>query len=165
MLPKISPTAPPRRPTPKPIPAPSNMRLRSYSVTKSYALAATARPLARSSTPCHSTNNPAAERRMVSETRPPRNPPMKAPTKAGPPMISTNRKLTRLSQMCLIAPKIWFGLLTSMLVPPAVDAAIPMSSMEGRRMVPKARPTKPPNSQRDYGEDHCIPDQNVGPPT
>ena len=48
--------------------------------------------------------------------------------------------------MCLIAPKIELMLLTKMLVPPAVGAAMPISNMAGRRMVPKARPTNPPNS-------------------
>lgn len=61
-------------------------------------------------------------------------------------MNSTTRMSTRPSRKCRIAPVSDARLLTRMLVPPAMGAAMPISSIAGSRIVPSARPTKPPSS-------------------
>ena len=95
--------------------------------------------------PCQKTRAPAAPISSRSETKSLMNPPMNAPAKAGIPITSTMRRSTRPSLKCRIAPLSEARLDTSMLVPPAIGALIPIRSIAGRRMVPSASPTNPPS--------------------
>ena len=97
------------------------------------------------STPCHNTSNPARNRSIPSCITPLRNPPAKAPAKAGIPITITILMSTLPPRQCFIAPERELRLLTIILVPPAIAAGVPKSSSAGKRIVPKARPTNPPS--------------------
>ena len=149
MLPKIRPTAPPKRPMKNPA-LPSRMfRFRVNKPSPWFYLPGDEEPLrnlASNSTPCQAISNPAKKSSTPSGTRSLLNPPIKAPIKAGTPITMTIRLDTLPSRQCRTEPVIALRALTNILVPAAVGADIPMRSSAGRRMVPNARPTNPPRT-------------------
>ena len=98
------------------------------------------------STPCQRTKIPARNSKSLSSRMPLKNPPVNAPANAGIPMAITILKSTRPPRQCLNAPDRALKLLTMILVPPAIAGGVPSNNNAGRRIVPSARPTKPPST-------------------
>ena len=122
------------------------------------------RPLAMSSTPCQKTSTPARKTSSDSGTRSLPKPPMKAPATAGAPITRTIRRSTRPSLRWRNAPDIALSPLTRMLVPPAMGAPIPMSSMAGSRIVPSGQahePTEHADPEGHRRQDQRLVDQEV----
>ena len=171
--PSIRPTAPPTSPTPRPIPDPAS----PFAVLKDNDGSAAAAPPAplppgapslrnfcSSSTPCQKTRTPTATTSTASGAQRLAKPPMKAPTMLGMPMTAASRHATRPSCRCRIEPRSALEVLTMMFVPPASEGAAPRSSSAGRRIVPRASPTKPPkdaHGERDHSEQGGLPQQDV----
>ena len=149
MLPKIRPTAPPKRPMENPALPSKVFRFRVNKPSPWFYLPGDDEPLrnlASNSTSCQVISNPAKNSSTPSGTRSLPNPPINAPMKAGTPITRTIRLDTRPSRQWRTEPAIALRALTKMLMPAAVGAYIPMRSSAGRRTVPKARPTNAPRT-------------------